>query len=93
MSHFLQDVIQLSLFLGLAGNKEGDKIPFRFFSLLYKVLMDLDGKTSHILMMIYGIIVVIINIIRRRKRRTNQEEREKKTRIFLIDQIYGRVGR
>ena len=44
MSHFLQDVIQLSLFLGLAGNKEGDKISFRFFSRLYKVLMDLDGK-------------------------------------------------
>ena len=41
-SHFLQDVIQLSLFLGLAANKEGDKISFRFFSLLYKVLMDLD---------------------------------------------------
>ena len=55
--------------------------------------MDLDGKTSHILIMIYGVIVVIINIIRRRKRRTNQKEREKKTRIFLIDQIYERVGR
>ena len=44
MSHFLHDVIQLLLFLGLAGNKEGDKISVRFFSLLYKVLMDLDGK-------------------------------------------------
>ena len=43
MSH-LQDVIQLSLILGLAGNKEGDKISFRFFCGLYKVLMDLDGK-------------------------------------------------
>ena len=31
----------MSLFLGLVGNKEGDKISFRFFSLLYKVLMDL----------------------------------------------------
>ena len=44
MSHLLDDVIQLSLFLGLAGNKKGDKIPFRFFSLSYKVLIDLDGK-------------------------------------------------
>ena len=44
MSHFLQDVIQLSLLLGLAGNKEGDKIFFRFFSLLYKVLINLHGK-------------------------------------------------
>ena len=43
MSH-LQDVIQLSLVLGLAGNNEGGKISFRFFSRLYKVLMDLDGK-------------------------------------------------
>ena len=34
MSHFLQDVIEFSLFLGLAGNKEGDKISFRSFSLL-----------------------------------------------------------
>ena len=33
MPHFLQDVAQLSLFLGLAGNKEGDKISFSFFSL------------------------------------------------------------
>ena len=31
MSYFLQVVIQLSLFLGLAGNKAGDKISFRFF--------------------------------------------------------------
>ena len=44
MSHLLQDVIPLSLVLGLAENKEGDKISFRFFSRLYKVLMDLDGK-------------------------------------------------
>ena len=43
MSH-LQDVIQLSLVLGLAGNNEGGKFSFRFFSRLYKVLMDLDGK-------------------------------------------------
>ena len=37
MSHFLQDVTQLSLFLGLAGNKEGDKSSFWFF-LFYKML-------------------------------------------------------
>ena len=43
MSH-LQDVIQLSLVLGLAGNNEGGKISCRFFSRLYKVLMDLDRK-------------------------------------------------
>ena len=44
MSHFLQDVIQLSLVLGLAVNKKGDKICFRFFFRLYKGLMHLDGK-------------------------------------------------
>ena len=29
MSHFLQDIIQFSLFLGLEGHKDGDKISFR----------------------------------------------------------------
>ena len=44
MSHFLQDVIQPSLFLGLAGNEKGDNISFRFFSFLYNVLMDLGEE-------------------------------------------------
>ena len=34
MSHFLQDIIQLSLFLGLEGNKDGDKIFLRKLELL-----------------------------------------------------------
>ena len=51
----LQDVIQLSLFLGLAGNKEVDKISFSFFSLLYKVLMDLDGEIFFKFSSVYNI--------------------------------------
>ena len=44
MSHLLQDVIQPSLFLGLRGNKEGDKTSLRFFPLLYKALIGVDGE-------------------------------------------------
>ena len=32
MSHFLQDAIQLSLSLGVVGNKEGGKTSYWFFS-------------------------------------------------------------
>ena len=38
MLHFLQDDMRFSLFLGLAGNKEGDEISTRLFSLLCNVL-------------------------------------------------------
>ena len=51
MPHFIQDFTQLSLFLGLAGTNKGDQFSFRCFSILNKILMDLDGKSFFIMML------------------------------------------
>ena len=44
ISHLLQLIIEFLICLALEGNKEGDRISFRFFSCLYNVFMVLGGN-------------------------------------------------